>query len=64
MIDPREIDSNMDAAKADNAKIYMYNPWSGFINLRRVKEVKLVKEKRAKKEEESKETGRIADLKR
>ena len=50
MINPRDMDSactsNMDAAEADNAMMYLYNPWSGFINMRRAKEVKAAKEKR------------------
>ena len=52
MIDTRGMDPNMDNAEACNDGIYLYNPGSGIINLIKVKEVKVAKEKRAKRRRE------------
>ena len=64
MKDTRGLDLNMENTKASNAGVYLYNPWSGFINLTKVKQVKIAKEEKAIRRRESKETGRTSTLKR
>ena len=54
----------MENAKTSNAGILLYNPWSSFINLTKVKQVKIARKEEAIRRRESERTGRTSALKR
>ena len=64
MADIRGMDSNMENNMGSNAGVLLYNPWSDFINLTKLKQVKIARKLKARKRRESEETGRTSALKR
>ena len=41
MADIREMDFDMENNMGNNAEVLLYNPWSDFINLSKLKQVKI-----------------------